>query len=243
MHELQCFDAYSAQRQKKPILLHSLPNLPWQKVSQDIFYLCGKNYLVSVDHYSDFMELGELSDSSSESVVQAFKGQFARHGIPQVVVTDNGPAFASKAYAIFSKAYEFCHVTSSPYYSQGNGRAEAVVKSVKMLLKKAEDLWLALLDHRNTPPEGLASSPAQQLMSRRTHTLLPTVSHLLQLKLVTEDVQASLQKKREIVRKVTTKVDEVHAMPSPPTSKSSPEPASVVRCSAHVSKKPDYYRS
>ena len=54
---------------------------------------------------------------------------------------------------------------------------------VKQLFKKAErdrqDPWLALLDYRNTPTEGVRASPAQRLMSRRTRTLLPTAASLL----------------------------------------------------------------
>ena len=38
---------------------------------------------------------------------------------------------------------------------------------------------LSLLDYRNTPTEGVGSSPAQRLFGRRTKTLLPTSSRLL----------------------------------------------------------------
>ena len=40
------------------------------------------------------------------------------------------------------------------------------------------DIFLAILNHRNTPNES-GYSPAQCLMSRRTKTLLPTTSNLL----------------------------------------------------------------
>ena len=39
-----------------------------------------------------------------------------------------------------------------------------------------KDPWLALLDHRHTPTEGVDASPAQRLMSRRTRTPVPTLS-------------------------------------------------------------------
>lgn len=44
------------------------------------------------------------------------------------------------------------------------------------------DPYLALLDHRNTPSQGLNTSPAQRLLSRRTRTLLPTKDTLLKPK-------------------------------------------------------------
>ena len=46
-----------------------------------------------------------------------------------------------------------------------------------MAMKINEDL--ALLDFRNTPSQGMDSSPVQRLMNRRTKTLLPTTSQLL----------------------------------------------------------------
>ena len=41
---------------------------------------------------------------------------------------------------------------------------------------------MALLDHRNTPSQGLDESPAQRLFDRRTRTKLPTVAKLLEPK-------------------------------------------------------------
>ena len=73
-------------------------------------------------------------------------------------------------------------MTSSPGFPQSNGKVENAVKIAKSLIQKAiessSDPYLALLDWRNTPTEGLDSSPAQRLFS--TRTLLPTTSSLLQ---------------------------------------------------------------
>ena len=73
-------------------------------------------------------------------------------------------------------------MTSSPKHAKSNGKAESAVKVAKKIFKKAhrdnKDPWLALLDQRNAPTQGVNSSPVQRLMSRRTRTLLP-VSELL----------------------------------------------------------------
>ena len=62
----------------------------------------------------------------------------------------------------------FSHVTSSPYHSQGNGKAEATVKIAKSMLKKVTqdnlDISLAILACRNTPTGG-HHSPVQKLQS------------------------------------------------------------------------------
>ena len=83
----------------------------------------------------------------------------------------------------FSELYEFDHITSSPAYPQSNGKAENSVKTAELIMLKAleagTDPYLGLLDFRNTPTEGLGTSPAQRLFGRRTKTLLPTAGSLL----------------------------------------------------------------
>ena len=59
-----------------------------------------------------------------------------------------------------------------------------------------KDPYLTLLDWRNTPTEGLDSSPAQRLMGRRTRTLLPTSTGLLKPKLP-KSAKDLVTKKRE----------------------------------------------
>ena len=54
----------------------------------------------------------------------------------------------------FASQYGFKHTTSSPYHSQGNGRAEAAVKVSESMLKKSDYFQIALLNYRNTPPKG-----------------------------------------------------------------------------------------
>ena len=108
---------------------------------------------------------------------------FARHGVPECVISDNGPAYASEEFKRFAEQWEFQHVTTSPHYPQSNGKAESAVKTCKTLMKKAKlarsDLQLALLNHRNTLTEPTNFSPAQRLFGRRTQTLLLSTTGLL----------------------------------------------------------------
>ena len=115
--------------------------------------------------------------------MSAQKRIFSRYGIPEIVITDNGPQFRSQEYESFAATWEFTHTTSSPHHSQSNGKAESAVKIAKKLMTKAEhdnhDLQLTILNWRNTPTGGLQTSPVQKLHSRRTRTLLPTAESLL----------------------------------------------------------------
>ena len=54
---------YGKQAATEPMLSHPIPTQPWQFVSQDIFEFQHKQYLVTVDHYSDFYELDLLTNT------------------------------------------------------------------------------------------------------------------------------------------------------------------------------------
>ena len=154
---------------------------------------------MTVDYYSDFFEVDRLYNKQGTEVIQKLKAHFARHGIPDTIVSDNGPPFNSSEFKRFVDRYETEHVTSSPGYPRSNGKAENAVKTAKRIMTKAldsgSDPYLALLDWRNTPSEVLGTSPVQRLFGRRTKTLLPTSSRLLSPQAV-KDVQKDLYSRK-----------------------------------------------
>ena len=139
-----------------------------------------------------FLEIEHLQDTKSERIIACCKSQFARHGIPDILITDNGPQFSSETFKRFANDYQFEHRISSPHYPQSNGMAEKAVQTAKNLIKKAvhdeKDLYLALLEYRNTPLNDKLGSPAQRFMGRRTKTLLPTTDRLLRPKVIKTEV-------------------------------------------------------
>uniref|UniRef100_A0A9J7ZHH2 Gypsy retrotransposon integrase-like protein 1 n=1 Tax=Cyprinus carpio carpio TaxID=630221 RepID=A0A9J7ZHH2_CYPCA len=156
----------------EPLLTTLLPSRPWQRVAADLFHWNKGNYILLIDYYSRYIEVASLTVTTTKQVMEKLKAMFARHGVPEILVTDNGPQFAASDFADFAKDYDFHHVTSSPHYPQSNGEAERAVRTVKTLLKKGEDPHKALMAYRATP---LASgaSPAQLLMGRNIRTTLP----------------------------------------------------------------------
>lgn len=172
------------RQQKETLHPHDVSYRPWSKVGTDLFSWHNKDYMVTVDYYSNFWEVDYLPDTKSSTVIHKLKAHFARQGIPDVLISDNGPQYSSQEFQAFSGKWEFVHRTSSPGYPQSNGKAESAVKTAKRIMQKAaaagQDPYLAILDHRNTPSQGVNTSPAQRLLSRRTRTLLPTKESLLE---------------------------------------------------------------
>ena len=158
---------------KEPLIPTSLPDYPWQQVATDLFTLKGAEYLIVVDYFSRYPEVTQLRTTTSPVVINALKSVFARHGIPEILRSDNGPQFSSSEFANFADDYQFCHITSSPHFPSSNGQAERAVKTVKDLLRKAGDPHLALLSYRSTPLPWCGRSPSELLMGRNIRTNLP----------------------------------------------------------------------
>ena len=166
-------------QQKEPLAPHEVPAKPWQKVGADLFHFKDNDYLIVVDYFSNYPEMALLKGTTSSMVITHMKSIFARHGIPEIVISDNGPQFASKEFAEFAAKWEFSHITSSPRYPKANGMAERTVQTIKKLLEKAdmknEDPYLAVLAHRSCPDPNGDPSPAEKLMKRQLRTRLPAV--------------------------------------------------------------------
>ena len=174
---------FQTKQSMQPLVLHDIPDRPWQKVGIDIFTLKSRNYLITVDYYSQFFEVDFLSDMTSTTLISKLKAHFSRYGIPDQLYSDNAPNLVSSQIKNFCLSYGIEHKTSSAGNPRANGQSESAVKIAKSLLKKSmhnrDDPYLALLNYRNTPSENSDYSPAQTLLGRRTKTNIPTNPALL----------------------------------------------------------------
>ena len=131
-----------------------MPKRPWQKLATDLFYMTDDSYILLVDYYSKFFEVSMLKDTKRLTEIKCLRQNFARHGIPEELLSNYGPEFSSYEFQDFAREFGFKPITSSPKYPQNNP-------------------YQALLELRNTPLPGVGLSPVQLLMGRRTKSFIP----------------------------------------------------------------------
>ena len=66
--------------------------------------------MILVEYWSNYFEVAETHTRKALAVITQFKVHFVRHGIPEVVITDSGTAFANDAFAKFATEWKFEHV-------------------------------------------------------------------------------------------------------------------------------------
>lgn len=140
----QCYVcAQEAAQKREPLIISLLLDYPWQVIGTDLFELKGASYLLIVDYFSRHPEIAKLTSTTSQVVIIVLKSIFARHGIPEVIQSDNGPQYASQDFTHFAKLYGFQHLTSSPHYPQSNGQAERTVQTVRLQSRITKNLSLS----------------------------------------------------------------------------------------------------
>lgn len=162
---------------REPLNMTEVPEYPWQVVATDLFTWEDQDFLVVVDYYSRYFEIFKLQNTTSQSIISKLQESFSRNGIPEKVVSDNGPQYSSHEFRDFA-----LHRTSSPRYPQSNGLAERTVQTAKRLLIKSKkgghNIFMSFLAYRSTPLS-IGLSPSQLLMSRRLRSDLPLHPSLL----------------------------------------------------------------
>lgn len=171
--------AKEAPKWKGPLIITPLPDYPWQMVGVDLFELNRDHYLLIVDYFSRYPEVIKLSSTTSNAVINVMKSIFSRHGVPEVVRSDNRPQFLTEEFSKFANCFGFQHVTSSPRYTQCNGQVERMVQTVKKIIQTSDDPYLAIMSYRATPHPWCNLSPAELLMGRRMRTTIPQTKESL----------------------------------------------------------------
>ena len=83
--------AHRTSLTKEPLLQYEVIARPCAKLTADLCELHGRTLLVVTGYFSNYIEVARLSATSTQAVVRQLKTTFARLGISEILVTDNGP--------------------------------------------------------------------------------------------------------------------------------------------------------
>ncbi len=162
-----------------PIQPWEFPKRPWSRIHIDYAGpFQGHMFLVIVDAYSKWLDVKVVKQATSTNTITALRSLFATHGIPELIISDNGTVFTSAEFQQFTKQNGIRHNTSAPYHPATNGLAERAVQTFKTFLKKSSDgsledrLALFLFRYRITPHSTTGATPAQLLMGRQLRSRL-----------------------------------------------------------------------
>ena len=122
---------------------------------------------------------------------------FARYGLPEQVVSENGPQFTSDEFKGFCKSNGIRHITSAPYHPSTNGAIERAVQTMKKSLKSTVNepetiqtkLSRFLMSYRTTPHTTTEETPAELFLKRSIRTRLDLLKPNLEDKITQKQDQ------------------------------------------------------
>ncbi len=169
------------------------PKWPWSRLHIDYAGpVNGRMLLVVINAHTKWMDVHVTTTSTGTNTILKLRESFSTHGLPEVVVSDNGPAFSSGGFGAFLRQNGVKYMTSAPYHPSSNGLAERAVQTVKEGIKKLTGslemrVTRFLFKYRGTPQSPTGITPAELLMSRRIRT---------HLDLLRPDIRERVQRKQ-----------------------------------------------
>ncbi|SJL11766.1 uncharacterized protein ARMOST_15175 [Armillaria ostoyae] len=177
----------NTQAKSAPLHPNAIPTEPWTHISVDMVTgLPDSNghdaLLVVVDRFSKAIILVPCNvELSAEGWARILRDHvYARHGMPQVVISDRGPQFVS---AFMKELYRMLDITqnaSTAFHPQTDGQTERVNQEVEKYLRifvnhHQNDWadWLPMVEfaHNNRAHSATGRSPFMILYGRNPHII------------------------------------------------------------------------
>ncbi|XP_042142929.1 uncharacterized protein K02A2.6-like [Ixodes scapularis] len=165
---------------KAPLHPWAWPTAPWRRLHLDFAGpFRGTMFLVVVDAHSKWPEVFTMQSTTTERTVRCLRELFCRFGIPETIVSDNGPQLVSEEFKVFMRNNGVRHVVGAPYHPSTNGLAERFVQTLKSALRKSS----------------AGETPANLLMGRRLRSRLDVIKPTVEGKVIHKQFIQSKQRR------------------------------------------------
>jgi hypothetical protein len=158
------------------------PTKPWSRLHLDFAGpFMGYTFLIIVDSYSKWIDVHMMNSMSTTATICKLRSTFATHGLPDVIVTDNGGSFTSSEFANYMHVNGIKHRTTAPWHPSSNGCDKRAVQIFKESMKKMnggtteEKLQFVLFHYRIRPQSTTQVPPCQLLMNRQLKSRLDLI--------------------------------------------------------------------
>ncbi|MES9884563.1 MAG: RNase H-like domain-containing protein [Sedimenticola sp.] len=170
--------------QPAPLMPWEYASRPWQRIHVDFASFKQQSFLVVTDSYSKWLEVVPMKSTTSERTVEELRSMCASWGIPEVIVSDNGPQFISAEFREFTRRNGIRHKLIPPWHPSSNGAAERAVQVLKQALKTQvvdvgnsnlslrHRLARFLFKYRTVPHTVTGESPSSLFMKRELRSRL-----------------------------------------------------------------------
>ncbi|XP_033099940.1 uncharacterized protein K02A2.6-like, partial [Anneissia japonica] len=167
-----------------PLQTWGWPSRVWQRLHVDYAELKGQHLFIVIDSHSKWVEVYPMKITTTNKTLDILRRLFSSYGLPEEIVSDNGPQFISSDFAEFMNRNGIIHKRVAPYHPASNGAAERTVQIVKKALIKQllypnprkrnlslhHKLANFLITYRNSPHTTTGRTPAELFLKRQPRT-------------------------------------------------------------------------
>jgi Integrase zinc binding domain/Integrase core domain len=199
-----CHTCQMQSRGKKNNELNPIqPTAPWERVGIDFVGPLsiterGNRYIITaIDYFTRWPEARAVKEATAEEAAKfIYEELICRHGIIDVIHTDQGTHFVNEMITALTQRFDMRHHKITAYHPQANGLVERFNGTLKKTLAKISDelhdwdkfIAPALFAYRSTPIETIGTSPAYLEFGRamklpkeanKNETIWERMSHLI----------------------------------------------------------------